>query len=402
MQIRSSADLAIVETHPVQYHAPVYRCLEQKFGIRTTAIYGSDFSVAGGVDREFGRKLAWDTDLLSGYTSVFLSRVRDGDCTRPERLSAAGVRGALDQASPKAVLLPGYALLFYIRTILSTARAGIPILFRGETTDHARSRGPTKAWLRDRLLGSFYRHCDALLYIGERSRLHFRRFERDGGDRIFYSPYCVDTSPFQTGESARGELRPAQREQLGINDKQLVLLFCGKLSRRKGPDLILSAIRQMPDEIRRRVVVVFLGTGEMKDSLRDLADKASVVSRFAGFQNQTQLSPFYHAADLLILPSRNSETWGLVVNEALHHGLPCVVSDAVGCAPDLIALGDTGEVAASGCAGSLAAAIRKAIALTGRVEIRENCRRHVMNYSVADAAEGIARAYRHVVKEGAR
>jgi glycosyltransferase involved in cell wall biosynthesis len=401
MQTRSSADLAIVETHPVQYHAPVYRCLEQKFGIRTTAIYGSDFSVAGGFDREFGSKVAWDTDLLSGYTSVFVSRVREGDCPRPERLSAAGVGRALDQAKPKAVLLPGYGHRFYITTILLTAHAGIPILFRGETTDHARSRGPAMAWLRDRLLGSFYRRCDALLYIGERSLSHFRRFERDRGGRLFYSPYCVDTTPFQTGESARAELRPAQREQLGIHDKQFVLLFSGKLSRRKGPDLILKAVGQMPDDIRRRLAVVFLGNGEMKESLRDLADKVGVVSRFAGFQNQTRLSPFYHAADLLILPSRDSETWGLVVNEALHHGLPCVVSDAVGCAPDLIAPGDTGEVATSGCAGSLAAAIRQAIALTGRLEIRESCRRRVMNYSVADAAEGIARAYRHVLEAGA-
>ena len=56
------------------------------------------------------------------------------------------------------------------------------------------------------------------------------------------------------------------------------------------------------------------------------ADAPSVRVRFLGFQNQTRLSRYYHAADLLVLPSRWGETWGWSVNEALHHGVPCVVS----------------------------------------------------------------------------
>ena len=36
-----------------------------------------------------------------------------------------------------------------------------------------------------------------------------------------------------------------------------------------------------------------------------------------------------------MLPSDHGETWGLVVNEALASGLPCLVSDACGCAEDL-------------------------------------------------------------------
>ena len=46
--------LAVIESHPVQYHAPVYRAVQRDFGVPVTAIYGSDFSVAGYRDREFG------------------------------------------------------------------------------------------------------------------------------------------------------------------------------------------------------------------------------------------------------------------------------------------------------------------------------------------------------------
>jgi glycosyltransferase involved in cell wall biosynthesis len=58
---------------------------------------------------------------------------------------------------------------------------------------------------------------------------------------------------------------------------------------------------------------------------------------FTGFLNQTQISKAYVAADCLVLPSNHQETWGLVVNEALASGLPCLASDACGCSEDLIA-----------------------------------------------------------------
>ena len=94
-----------------------------------------------------------------------------------------------------------------------------------------------------------------------------------------------------------------------------------------------------------------------------------------------------------MLPSLHSETWGLVVNESLHHGLPCVVSEAVGCAPDLIEAGVTGEIAVTGSVASLVSAISRALALIGRPEIRETCREKVSGYTVEKAAEGIAKAY---------
>ena len=60
--------LAVLQTHPVQYHAPVYRRVQERWGVPVTAIYGSDFSLAGYRDAEFKTTFAWDTDCLL-YTS---------------------------------------------------------------------------------------------------------------------------------------------------------------------------------------------------------------------------------------------------------------------------------------------------------------------------------------------
>ena len=391
--------LAVIETHPIQYRAPVYRLLQQKFNIPVTVIYGSDFSVAGYRDREFGASFAWDTDLLSGYTSVFLSRVAGGGARSFEEVTARGLDETLARLAPKAVLIVGYSPRFHQVAFYQAWRAKYPLIFRGETTDRAVKRDAIKSWLRDRALSWTYGQCRKLLYVGRYSYEHFQRLNCPE-EKLIFSPYCVDIASFRVDELARSNLRQAMRRQFSIPEDGVVLLFSGKLSYRKGADLVLAAIEQLPPATRERIRVIFLGSGELQESLAKLArTESSVETIFVGFQNQTQLSPYYHGADLLVLPSRYGETWGLVVNEALHHGLPCVVSTGVGCAPDLIESGVTGEICTAGSSQSLGRSLELALTLIQRTEIRSACRRKVGSYTVERAAAGIARAYESIVED---
>jgi len=393
--------LAVIETHPIQYHAALYRLLQQRFGVPVTAIYASDVSVRGYRDGQFGAEFAGDTDLLSGYTSRFLTSVGSGGPDRPEAASVAGLRAALTEIAPSAVFISGYGFAFHRRAWLEAWRRGHPILFRGETTDVPQDRNWAKEVARGMALRVAYRSCARLLYIGQQSHAHYRRLGIPES-RLVFSPYCVDTAPFETSEAARDRLRPAARQALGIGDDRFVLLFSGKLSDRKGVDLLIDAARALPNQLRRRVVLVFVGQGERREALVATACLPPAVDvRFAGFQNPSALSRFYHAADLLVLPSRTAETWGLVVNEALHHGLPCVVSSRLGCGPDLIQPERTGTCAPTGSAAELAAAIASACALAGRREIRDACRERAAQYGLEPAAAGIARAYQAVVAVGA-
>jgi glycosyltransferase involved in cell wall biosynthesis len=96
----------------------------------------------------------------------------------------------------------------------------------------------------------------------------------------------------------------------------------------------------------------------------------------------------YAAADLLVLPSDHQETWGLVVNEAMACGVPAVVSDAVGCGPDLIDRGRTGAVFPLGNTTALAEAIRATLALESS-SVRRHLSEKMADYSPAAAARGI-------------
>jgi glycosyltransferase involved in cell wall biosynthesis len=393
--------LAVIETHPIQYHAPVYGAVQRDFGVPVTVVYGSDFSIVGYRDEEFGATFAWDTDLLSGYASVFLAKVGDGGARSADDVSTRGLGRTLLELAPAAILLVGYSPRFYQLACFQAWKTGRPLLLRAETADHALRRSRLKTWVRDRTLRSFYSRCDGLLYVGRRSRQHFRRLGCPD-EKLVFSPYCVDTSPFALDEAARVRLRMPTRRELRISADATVVLLSGKLVRRKRPDLLLQAIKLLPCERREGIHVLALGSGNEQAALEALAsDHPRVKVSWVGFQNQSQLSAYYHAADVLVLPSESGETWGLVVNEALHHGLPCVVSDAVGSAPDLIHQGVTGEVFKSGLAHSLALALERVRPLLGQPSIREKCRQVISGYTVQKAAQGIAHSYHEVIAHAA-
>jgi hypothetical protein len=64
--------LAVINSHPIQYFAPLFKYLNQDSELSVTALYGSDFSLRGGIDHGFKQAITWDIDLLQGYQSVFL------------------------------------------------------------------------------------------------------------------------------------------------------------------------------------------------------------------------------------------------------------------------------------------------------------------------------------------
>ena len=66
----------MLNSHPIQYFAPLYAYLNTAPDLEVTALYLSDVSIRGGKDSGFGRDVKWDVDLLAGYRSVFLGKAR--------------------------------------------------------------------------------------------------------------------------------------------------------------------------------------------------------------------------------------------------------------------------------------------------------------------------------------
>ena len=96
---------------------------------------------------------------------------------------------------------------------------------------------------------------------------------------------------------------------------------------------------------------------------------------------------------MLVLPSDGGETWGLVVNEAMACARPCIVSDRVGCGPDLVIPQETGSIFPLGNVEALANSM---IELAGNpkrmVSMGINARNRLVNYSIETAVDGVVQS----------
>ncbi len=239
----------------------------------------------------------------------------------------------------------------------------------------------------------------AFLVVGESNRAFYRACGV-APERLFDCLHFVDNARFAAGSarerSARSELRGQWRVPAGA----ICALFAGKLAPVKNLPLLFDALERALRE-ERALYLLVAGDGELRASLEAAARRRQLPVTFAGFLNQSEMPRAYAAADLLVLPSL-SETWGLVVNEAMASGLPAIVSSEVGCAPDLIREGETGWVFPSGDAGALAARLVDAARSPERLAAMGESAAKLVGerYSVERAVEGTLRALAWVAGEG--
>lgn len=381
--------VGVFVTHPVQYHVPIWAALSKVPDISLKVYYFSDHSVRGGVDPGFGVPVAWDTPLTAGYESEFISR--DADLARPSSVSIKDPRELLQRGAFDWVLIHGYTYRFERQLVRASADLGVKVLIRGEFTDHGHRKWITRI-LRGLYLRWFYSMVTSFCYIGSNSRDHLlsRGIPKH---RLFFSPYSVDTSLFELQRSRFQ--REVARTSLGLPGNLFVLLFSGKLISRKQPQLILQALSLICEQDRQKIALVILGDGPLRQIV-EAQGKELLGQRFliAGFVNQAEIGKYMVAADALILPS-NYETWGLVVNEAMQFELPVIVSDAVGCGPDLVVDGGTGFTFPNGNAEAMAKHIRYLLSNSeGAKEMGRNARRQVSAFSTTQSTHGILDALR--------
>jgi glycosyltransferase involved in cell wall biosynthesis len=110
----------------------------------------------------------------------------------------------------------------------------------------------------------------------------------------------------------------------------------------------------------------------------------------------------YAAADMLAGPS-HSEGWGLVVNEAMAADLPVVVTEAYGCAIDLVRDGETGLVVPPGYAHALAGALRTLIeAPVLRRRMAVNAHALISDWTIERQAQRISEIWSRVLNKDAK
>jgi glycosyltransferase involved in cell wall biosynthesis len=377
-------------THPVQYYVPWFRYVTERCSdVRLSVVYVSAPSAAQqGVG--FNRPFTWDVDLLSGYRSHVLRPAREGDAFDSDHflgLDDRGIAAAIREERPDAVLLAGWHSIAQVRALAACRRQGIPVIYRGDThrwTGAGGWRWPGRPMKTRILLRQFAAH----LAVGLRSR-EFLLAHGVPPTRIYHSPHVVDNAFFAAAAAAHQTVdgRAAARAGFGLGVSDFVVLFAGKLEARKRP---LDAVRAVA-RLGAGASLLVAGDGPLAADCRREAARLDVRAVWAGFTNQREMGKVYGIADCLVLPSDRLESWGLVVNEAMATGLPAVVSDRAGCAPDLVDA-ETGAVVPAGDVEAIAAALIRIRAAGREADYAGRCRTRVARCSFERATTGLRAA----------
>ena len=307
--------------------------------------------------------------------------------------SVRNLTHVLKRDGPDVLVLTGWQGFPLLQALWSGTRLGIPRVFRGESSG-----------LKPRTLAAKAAHhfllsrYDAFLVIGEANYKFYAGYGVPD-KKLFSCPYFVENRRLYEQAGSHRSERQGLREAWKIPQGSVCYLFVGKLTHKKRVLDQLAALKLSHSQ-NANLHLLVVGTGEFMSRARQFVAEHNLPVTFAGFLNQTEITSAYVAADCLILSSDYDETWGLVVNEAMVCGLPAIVSDRVGCGPDLVKCGETGEKFAFGSIQALSRAMLSMASDSARLTaMGERARERVLrHYSVEVAVKGTIQAIESVLR----
>lgn len=348
--------VGVLNSHPIQYFAPLYRELEQTKDIHPIVYYCSRQGLDAYRDEGFGdARVQWDIPLLEGYESHFLPNLSHaerigGFATLVNPQIVSRLRGdRLD-----ALLVHGHAHATELMAIAAARLLGIPLFFRSDSSARTR-RNALKERLRAPLVDSLYALFDGFLTIGTENERYYARHGVPP-HKMFRAPMAVDDAWIKARLVPRAE-RGAFRRKNGLQPESCTILFASKMLARKRAGDLLEAYRRLR-EGHDSAQLILIGDGEQRSMLERTVDERHIPDvHLLGFRNQSELPAWFSAADVVVLPSEQ-EPWGLVVNEAMMAGTPVIATTEVGAAVDLIRPAETGFTYSAGDVGALADLLR--------------------------------------------
>jgi glycosyltransferase involved in cell wall biosynthesis len=305
--------------HPAQHFAPAFRLLADSDKVDASVVYWTTTGQA--VDPGFGRPVTWDVDL-SGYPSW----VPPGDT--PLRRAAAVYRH-MRAERPDAAVCYGWGATVARATIVAALLTRTPLLLYGDSTWQHSGRRSIRL-LRDWFLRVLFRLASGAISTGT--------FNRDFYVSLGMEPASVTPGVCPTDAPAFAAARAARPPSDGY-----VIGFAGKLTPRKGVDVLLRALALLPPAGNWTARIV--GDGPEREACERLAKELGLDDRvtFLGFRNASEMPSLLAACDAVVVPSRR-DLRVLVTQEAMTAGAVAVVSSAT-------AVWGPGDIAEPGVSG---------------------------------------------------
>lgn len=365
MELKKNFKIAIVAPAPFYYHAPLYRQLASSSEIDLSVYYCSDEVLRGkDIEKTYMVKgrLAGN-DILNGYKNKFIKNYSPfpSYLTWPFGLMNFGIWQEIKNNKFDAVILQSWTNLTWWVAFFACLKFKTPVLFMTDANILSEAtRSALKKKIKKLILGFLFKRIAGFLTTGKANEEFYKYYGVSPKKMIrFYFSWGYKDF-FAKAQQLKCK-RDIVRKSLGIEKDDFLVLYVGRLAKEKNPGIILEAFKTLRNKNKK---LIFVGDGPLHQEISQQIkiEKIEGVS-ILGFQDRNKIGDFYVAADALVLPS-SSETWGIVVNEAMCFGLPIIASDQVGATVDLLKNGKNGYIFIAGDVKGLANAINNLIDLS--------------------------------------
>jgi glycosyltransferase involved in cell wall biosynthesis len=249
----------------------------------------------------------------------------------------------LDEIKPDAMAVPGWSYTEALAALRWCSQSRVPAVVMSESTEWDM---PRQVW-RESIKRQIVRLCATAL-VGGQAHANYMVQLGMPAERVFLGYDAVDNRYFENKVVEIRRQKSESRKKRGLPERYFLasarfiekknllrLIEAYSLYRQK------SEVRGQRSEIRWSLVL--LGDGPLRSDLCHLISDLGLEHcvHLPGFKQYDELPAYYGLASAFIHAS-TTEQWGLVVNEAMASGLPVLVSNRCGCAPDLVQEGENG------------------------------------------------------------
>lgn len=304
--------------------APAYDCNVHVLQIAQSEQSRAAFGKPDQLPDQYSYELLFDTYIEQVSTSAKIKAL-------VSRMRAYG---------PDVLLLTGYYDPAQLVLMLLAKVSGIKVIIQTESTPVDQIRSWSKEWIKRRIISmanGFFcfgtPQVEYLIQLGARPQ-----------QILVQNNAVVDNVRLRLTHDQARLNRSANQTERGL--KPLNIIYVGRLAPEKNLAVLIDSFHlaiQKKTAHQSDWGLILLGNGDQKTALQEQIKRLNLQASVTILPNQ----PWYRVpetlalADVLVLPSL-SEPWGLVVNEAMACGMPVVVSNRCGCAPDLVKEGQNG------------------------------------------------------------
>jgi len=215
--------------------------------------------------------------------------------------------------------------------------------------------------------------------------------EKRGGKNITAIPNGIENDFFK-------ERKTSIRKELGIQPKENIILFVGRLDPVKALDILIEALNKELQKRKNTYLILVGPDAGMKNKIEELSKENEYIKRIGEVKLKDKLAEYYQSSNIFVLPSKR-EGFPIALLEAMASGLPLVTSDVCGL-PLINKKGINGYTVPYGEKEKLKQAIFKILDdKKKRSEIGKHNREEAKQYSWDKIADQTEQVYKEAIRK---